>query len=109
MVLSTANTADGCVLTTDVNQQVSGIWQNNSTRAENGKLVIGGVTKAYISGGTAIAPMTRLAASTTAGHLQTHSLDNGNIACALALEALSTSSTGVITVFMAPNVGSSST
>jgi len=110
VVLSTTNNVDGCVMTTDENQMAIGIWQNNSTRAEDGKVRVLGVSKAVVTAvDTAVAPMTRLSASTTVGHLEVHDVSNGQIACALSLGILSTGSTGIISVFVLPGPGSTST
>ena len=94
MILSTANDDDGCVLTTDENQAALGIWQNNSTAAEDGKLRVMGVSKAVVGvpGSAAIVQGTRLAASTTTGHLEIFDLSNGQVSIAYSLGALSTGS-----------------
>jgi len=111
MILSTTNHNDGCVLTTDENQLAQGIWQNNSTRAENGKLRIVGVSKAIVGvpGAAAVVRGDRLAASTQTGHLELFDVSNGQTALAIALEGLSTGSTGIISVFVMPSPGSTST
>ena len=111
MVLSTTYTADGCVLATTAVDMGTGIWQNNSTQAENGKLRVVGVTKAVVTvASAAVAPGTRLQASTgSAGHLTVYSLATGHKAVGFALEALSTGSTGIISIFMLPSDGSTST
>lgn len=111
--LSTTNTADGAILATARGQKVDGVWQNNSTAAEFGKLRVIGVSKVAAGDSsdmeTAIAPGTLLKASSigqavpsTAGTVNPH-------AFGFALEALSTGSTGIIAAVVLPALVSTST
>lgn len=101
---STTNAVDGCVATATRGGAVTGIYQNNSTTAEAGKVRVHGVSKviagdssgmanAITVGGTVVASSKGYAVPSTGA---------GQHLIGIALEGLSTGSTGIISVLLTP-------
>lgn len=100
---STTNSIDGAIVVATRGGRPNGVWQHNSTTAEAGGLLITGVTKMVAGDSSAmenaIAAGDPVVASSN-GHA-VPSTGAGQPLLGLALEALSTGSTGIISVQLA--------
>ncbi len=99
---STTNAGDGCIVVAARGVAMTGVYQDNSTQSEAGRVRSIGITK-MIAGDSsamenAIAPGGRLVASSV-GHA-VPSTDTRDAQIGIALDALSTGSTGIISVLI---------
>lgn len=113
MALSTTNANDGCVLATARGQLVHGVWQNNATAAEYGKLKVAGVSKVAAGDSSAmetgITEGTLLKASSIGQAVPSTAGTVNPLVIGYALEALSTGSTGIIAAMIIPALLSTAT
>jgi len=101
---STTNAADGCIVTATRGGKVTGVYQNNSTASEAGLVMLTGVTK-MIAGDSsamdnAITAGLRVVASSVGAAVP--STAAGQNVIGIALQPLTTGSTGVIAVLLTP-------
>ena len=100
---STTNAADGCIVTATRGGKVTGVYQDNSTQAEAGQVMVSGVSKLLMGDSSAmvnaIAVGDNVVASSV-GHA-VPSTGSGQHLIGIALEAAATESTGMISVQLA--------
>lgn len=101
---STTNSADGCIVTATRGGKVTGVYQNNSTAQEAGAVMLTGVTKVVAGDSSAmdnaITAGLRVVASSVGAAVP--STAAGQNVFGIALEPLTTGSTGVIAVLLTP-------
>ena len=102
---STANAVDGAVLLAVRGAgPITGVWQDNSTQTEAGKVQFLGITKLAAGDSSAMANAIAVGAPVVASSVGqgVPSTAAGQGVIGIALDALSTGSTGVISVLMTP-------
>jgi hypothetical protein len=107
VVASTTNNNQGCILQTTLGGTVTGIYQNNSTAAEFGKVVVIGHTK-VIAGSSSgnedgIVAGGLLTVSTVSQAIPSSGGANDSV-FGMALEVMGTASTGVISALVLPTL-----
>lgn len=105
---STTNAVDGCIVVATRGAAITGVYQDNSTQSEAGRVRALGVTKIAAGDSSAmengIKPGSWLQASSV-GHA-VPSTDTRNAPIGIALDALSTGSTGIIRMLVIPGATS---
>lgn len=100
---STTNAIDGCTIFTARGAAPTGVYQDNSTTAEGGRVMFTGITKMAAGDSsameTAIAPNTRVIASSVGAAVPSTGATAQHF-IGISLDALSTGSTGVISVML---------
>lgn len=101
---STTNALDGCIVVATRGGKVTGVYQDNSTTAEAGDVMVTGVSKVVAGDSSAMenaisAGLPVVASSVGAAVPSTAA---GLHLIGIALEPLATGSTGVIAVLLAP-------
>lgn len=99
---STTNAADGCIVVATRGAAPTGVYQDNSTQSEAGRIMFTGVTKMEAGDSSAmenaISPNSRVVASSNGTAVP--STASGLHAIGIALDPLSTGSTGIISVML---------
>ena len=98
---STTNAVDGCTVVATRGGKVTGVYQNNSTQAEAGSVMVDGVTKMIAgdsSAGAAISVGDFVVASSVGAAVA--STNTTLAVIGIALEGLAASSTGIISVLL---------
>lgn len=108
---STTNAVDGCTVVATRGGQAIGVYQNNSTQSEAGKVRVHGVTKMIAGDSSGMANAITVGAGVVASSkgYAVPSTANGQFLVGIALEGLSTGSTGIISVLLTPGALSTST
>lgn len=105
--LSTANSADGCILgPSTLGGHVVGVWQGNSTAAEHGKVQVSGIAKVQISTASDAIVLGSILTGSTASigrALVSTSTANSQVPIGKAMAALASGSSAVIPVLL--NIG----
>lgn len=106
---STTNAVDGAIVVATRGAAPTGIYQDNSTQSEAGRVMFTGISKMQAGDSSAmenaIAPNDRVVASSAGAAVP--STGAGQHLLGISLDALSTGSTGVISVLL--TIGSIST
>lgn len=99
---STTNAIDGCIVVAVRGAAPTGVYQDNSTAAEGGRVMFSGITKMQAGDSTgmvnAITPNTRVVASSNGEAVP--STGAGLHLLGISLDSLSTGSTGVVSVML---------
>lgn len=102
--LSTANSADGCILgPSTAGGFVVGVWQGDSTAAEHGPVQVGGVAKVQLSTATEAISYGEWLTGSTASigrAVATTSTDNRHFLIGRALAAVASGSSAIIPVLL---------
>ena len=100
---STTNSVDGAIITATRGGKVTGIWQNNSTAQEAGSVQLTGIAKVVAGDSSAMANGITAGLPVVASSVgrAVPSTAAGQWLIGIALEPLSTGSTGIIAVALA--------
>lgn len=105
---STTNAVDGAILATARGQAITGVWQNNSTQSEAGRLITFGVSKMQAGDSSAMENAITVGAHVAISSVgnAVPSTDTSDATIGIALDGLSTGSTGIIRVLVVPGASS---
>ena len=100
---STTNDAEGCIITATRGGKVTGVYQNNSTASEAGQVMLTGITKVVAGDSSAMDNGITVGLPVVASSKgrAVPSTAAGQYLIGIALEPLSTGSTGIIAVALA--------
>src|SRR3990167_4608544 len=101
---STTNAVDGCIVTATRGGKVTGVYQNNSTSQEAGAVQLTGVSKVVAGDSSAMANAITAGLGVVASSVgaAVPSTAAGQFLIGIALEPLTTGSTGIIAVLLTP-------